>query len=77
MPTRTHIIRSIRIWLSVVIFGLFLSGLTAFPLQHELALTLRFATHIRLAQHAPALNAWFLRVYTALADVNARYPFLA
>jgi hypothetical protein len=32
------LLRSIRIWLSVVIVGLALSGITAFPLQHELGL---------------------------------------
>ncbi len=72
-----HLLRSIRIWLAVVIVGLFLSGVTAFPLQTELALTVRICAHIHLAQHAPALNAWFVRVYTALADTNAHYPFLA
>jgi hypothetical protein len=74
---RSSLLRSIRIWLGIVILGLFLSGVTAFPLQHELVLTLRIAARIHLAQHAPSLNAWFFRVYTALADTNARYPFLA
>jgi hypothetical protein len=73
---KTHLLRSIRIWLAVVIVGLFLSGVTAFPLETELALTVRIAAHLHLANHAPALNAWFLRVYSALADTNARYPFL-
>jgi hypothetical protein len=77
MPTRAHLLRSIRIWLAVVIIGLVLSGVTAFPLQHELALTVRIASHLHLATHAPALNAWFIRVYNALDDTNARYPFLA
>ena len=71
------ILRSIRIWLGVVIFGLFLSGITAFPLQHELALTLRVAAHFNLSQHTPGLAAWLTRVHHALADTNARYPFLA
>jgi hypothetical protein len=57
--------------------GLFVSGVTAFPLQHELDLLVRIAAHFDLAQHAPALEAWFLRVDQALADTNARYPFLA
>jgi len=72
-----ELLRSIRIWLAVVIIGLFFSGVTAFPLQHELALTVRVATHFNLAQHAPNLSAWLVRVYNALADTNARYPFLA
>ncbi|HEV2576871.1 MAG TPA: hypothetical protein VGU25_06645 [Acidobacteriaceae bacterium] len=77
-PRTGHsLLRSIRIWLAVVILGLFLSGITAFPLQHELDVVVRIATHFQLADHAPPLNAWFLRVDHALADTNARYPFLA
>ncbi len=75
--TAHSLLRSIRIWLTIVITGLFLSGVTAFPLQHELALTLRVAAHFHLAQHAPTLNAWLTRVHSALADTNAHYPFLA
>ncbi|HTV08401.1 MAG TPA: hypothetical protein VMD97_05090 [Candidatus Aquilonibacter sp.] len=69
--------RSIRIWLAFVILGLFASGVTAFPLQHELDLVIGISAHLGLAGHAPALDAWFLRVGDALADTNARYPFLA
>ena len=75
--TSDHVLRSIRIWLTIVILGLFISGVTAFPLEHELDLVVRIAAHFHLAEHAPALNAWFLRVDHALADTNARYPFLA
>lgn len=73
----TSLLRSIRVWLAIVILGLFLSGVTAFPLQHELDFVVRIAAHLNLAEHAPALNDWFLRVDHALADTNARYPFLA
>ncbi|HEX5282994.1 MAG TPA: hypothetical protein VFW30_02655 [Bryocella sp.] len=76
-PTGHSLLRSIRLWLAIVIFGLFVSGVTAFPLQHELNLVVRIAAHFHLERHAPALNAWFLRVDHALADTNARYPFLA
>jgi hypothetical protein len=77
-PTAAQkLLRSIRRWLALVILGLFLSGVTAFPLQHELALTLLLCAHIHLAQHAPALNIWLTRVDNALADTNAHYPFLA
>jgi hypothetical protein len=73
----TRLLRSIRIWLSVVIVGLVLSGVTAFPLQHETALIVRAAASLKLNIHAPALNAWLIRVASALADTDARYPFLA
>lgn len=75
--TPASLLRTIRVWLAIVILGLFLSGVTAFPLQHELDLVVRVAASLHLAEHAPTLNAWFLRVDHALADTNVRYPFLA
>ena len=75
--SHASLLRSIRVWLAIVILGLFLSGVTAFPLQHELDLVIRIAAHFHLAAHAPALSDWLLRVDQALADTNARYPFLA
>jgi hypothetical protein len=74
---KTQFLRSIRIWLSVVILGLILSGVTAFPLQHETALLVRIAAHLDLALHAPTLNAWLIRVSDALTNTDTRYPFLA
>src|SRR5579872_3397262 len=71
------LLRAIRIWLAIVMLGLFVSGVTAFPLQHELDFVVRTAAHFHLAEHAPELNRWFLRVDHAVADTNARYPFLA
>lgn len=73
----TSLLRSIRIWLGVVIVGLVLSGVTAFPLQHELAFVVCVTARVHLAQHAPALSAWLQRVLAALTDTDARYPFLA
>ncbi|MES2390438.1 MAG: hypothetical protein V4555_02270 [Acidobacteriota bacterium] len=77
MPTPASHLRSIRIWLTLFIIGLALSGITAFPLVSETALLVRIATHFQLAQHAPALNDFFLRIHSALADTAFRYPFLA
>jgi hypothetical protein len=75
--TPQHLLRAIRLWLAVVIVGLVLSGVTAFPLERETALLVRIAGHLDLARHTPALNTWLIRVHAALADTNARYPFLA
>lgn len=68
--------RSIRIWLALFIVGLVLSGVTAFPLVHELDL---------LASWIPAgasraeggLAWWILRVRDGLHAMDAAYPFLA
>ena len=75
--TQQQLLRSIRIWLTVVILGLILSGITAFPLQRELHLLVRIATQLNLPLHAPTLNAWLVRVSDALTDTDVRYPFLA
>lgn len=74
---RQHHLHSIRIWLIIFMLGLVLSGITAFPLQTETAFLARLSTHFCLAQHAPAMHAWLLRVAAALADTGTRYPFLA
>ncbi len=74
-PVTAPILRSIRLWLALFILGLALSGLTAFPLDHELAWLAAFATaHPFLPQ---GIIDWVTRVHAALADTNARYPFLA
>jgi hypothetical protein len=68
-------LRTIRIWLTIFIIGLVLSGVTAFPLVHETA----WLAHILQAH--PVLPAgiilWIDRVQAALADQSAHYPFLA
>jgi len=70
-------LRSIRVWILIFIGGLVISGITAFPLQTETAFLVRIAYAFKLPQHLPSLNAWLGRVAGALADTNARYPFLA
>jgi hypothetical protein len=71
------LLRSIRIWLGVVIVGLVVSGVTAFPLQHEIAGLVHVGTRVDAARFAPGLMAWLGRVLAALSDTDARYPFLA
>jgi hypothetical protein len=74
LPPSTEL-RSIRIWLTIFIVGLILSGVTAFPLVHETAWLARsLHAHPILP---PAIIAWIDRVHAALADESARYPFLA
>jgi len=74
---RVRLTRSIRVWITIFIVGLVLSGITAFPLQSELSLLARLSASFHLDAHAPALNSWLVRVLAALSDTNGRYPFLA
>jgi hypothetical protein len=71
--------RAIRFWLSIFITGLVFSGVTAFPLQTELRWTLSILNSpaVQPTAQATHLLPWITRVHQALADTNARYPFLA
>lgn len=71
--TKAKLLREIRIWLAIVILGLFVSGVTAFPLEHETAWAASAVAHL----HIPALAAWITQVHGALADTYARYPYIA
>lgn len=69
------LLRSIRVWLALFILGLVLSGLTAFPLVHEVDWLASFT-----AAHPifPAgMTQWIRRVDEGLRDQSFRYPFLA
>lgn len=76
---RAEALHKIRFWLIVFMAGLFISGITAFPLQSELSLTLSVleTVHVRPAAQAVSLLPWIARVYHALSETNAHYPFLA
>jgi len=71
MDKRT-LTRRFRIALAVFIAGLVISGITAFPLESEIA-----AIIARLPHSDSALMRWLTLVYTALNATNCRYPFLA
>jgi hypothetical protein len=68
-------LRSIRIWLGAFIAGLVLSGVTAFPLEHETAFLAHFAsTHSAVPA---SVASWLIRVHGALHEDSIRAPFLA
>ncbi|TSJ44593.1 hypothetical protein FO440_10590 [Mucilaginibacter corticis] len=63
--------RRIRVYIGIVIAGLLLSGITAFPLEGELAI---------LVRHQPAtgfIGIWLSKVYYAVETTNSKYPFLS
>jgi hypothetical protein len=70
---RLGLIRQVRIWLGVVILALFVSGVTAFPLETELGWVVRHIGWLPL----PDLVTWLNRVHDGLAATNRDYPFLA
>lgn len=73
------VLRRIRIWLGLFVAGLVLSGVTAFPLESEIRWLISTLQTGWLHGYAEAIRLlpWLERVNGALADTNARYPFLA
>jgi hypothetical protein len=71
--------RAIRFWLLVVIAGLALSGVTAFPLETELRwlLLILRSTPLRSFAEYIHLLPWIERVYGGLCITNKHFPFLA
>lgn len=74
---RVRTLRGIRICLGILILGLIVSGVTAFPLREELGLAARTLDGSALSALLPDAVGWVDRVAGALADTGARYPFLA
>ena len=74
---RIRTLRGIRICLGVLILGLIVSGVTAFPLREELGLAARILDGSPVSALFPDAVGWVDRVAAALADTGARYPFLA
>ncbi|WP_395639052.1 hypothetical protein [Pseudolysinimonas sp.] len=73
MPT----LRWIRILLAVVIAGLVISGVTAFPLEWEVGVVSSFLHSSPAVDLLPALVEWIDRVHVALQATGEQYPFLA
>jgi hypothetical protein len=69
---RNKLLRRISLCIWVVIGGLLLSGITAFPIETELAL---FINH--QPQHTTGINIWLCKVYDAVKLTNHTYPFLS
>ena len=72
-------LRAIRGWLLVVIVGLAVSGVTAFPLETELRMMhASFSSSaLRHFSEFTRLLPWITQVHQALAATNRAYPFLA
>lgn len=73
-------IRKIRLAIALVIFGLIVSGATAFPLLHELNLLSSLVTggsgDLNPENHT-GLAHWILKVREGLETTYAAFPFMA
>lgn len=74
-----HLLRRYRLILGIFIVGLVISGVTAFPLNHELDLLARLLGVDTLApQSAPHdLGRWILTVRDGLREMYAAHPWIA
>ena len=68
----------IRTWLIIFILGLFLSGITAFPLEWELNLLNQYlGIGTNFGNHFPSFSEWISKVYFGVAETNRKFPFIA
>jgi hypothetical protein len=76
---RSILLRKVRAWLGIVVAGLIVSGLTAFPLLYELEILARLLGLPREADPASltGLAHWLALVREGLRHAHAHYPFLA
>ena len=73
METQINSSRSrIKLCIWIVIIGLFISGITAFPIESQLAF---FVKH--QADSSSVLSEWLNKVYVAVRETNTRYPFIS
>ena len=59
----------LKVYLAIIIFGLFISGVTAFPIESELAYLVNNSSSI--------LQQWLNKVYIAVKTTNQNFPFLS
>ncbi|MCX5385992.1 hypothetical protein [Streptomyces sp. NBC_00083] len=76
MSERSAQLRRIRVWVVVFVVCLVLSGLTAFPLVHEVHWTQALLRNTPLGEWLPGLSAWIGRARDGLDSADADYPFL-
>ncbi|KJL28448.1 hypothetical protein [Microbacterium oxydans] len=70
-------LRWIRICIAILMFGLVVSGVTAFPLRAELTFGSELLHSTPMVSWFPDAVGWVDRVAAALTDVDGRYPFIS
>ncbi|MFI1922021.1 MULTISPECIES: hypothetical protein [unclassified Streptomyces] len=76
MSDRAALVKGIRAWLGFFVVCLVLSGVTAFPLVHELRWAEGLLGNLSVAEHLPGLMEWIERVRRGLDIADADHPFL-
>ncbi|MFZ4162197.1 hypothetical protein ACOZDE_27855 [Streptomyces griseoincarnatus] len=76
MSERAALLKGIRVWLAFFVVCLVLSGVTAFPLVHELRWAEEVLRSLGAPDHLPGLMEWIERVRDRLDTADADHPFL-
>lgn len=74
LPAGVAIQKKIRLLLLLIIAGLIVSGLTAFPIKTQLEIG---HAYIQQYNWNNALTNWLELVYTGVQETDSRYPFIA
>jgi hypothetical protein len=77
MTLASALLRRIRFCLAVVVFGLVVSGVTAFPLREELAVARDVLAQLNVDDVLPGAVWWVNHVAEGLDATAVAYPFLA
>ncbi|MXV51829.1 hypothetical protein GS399_12660 [Pedobacter sp. HMF7647] len=72
MKIENRLLLRIRICISIMIVGLLISGLTAFPIETELKWLVNHSTSFPFV-----VAEWFETVYHAIVSTNNIYPYLS
>ncbi len=67
----SELLKRIRVMMVIIMIGLFISGVTAFPLETELVWL------SGLFGDMPIIGPWLHKISEALVQTNGTYPFLA
>jgi hypothetical protein len=71
-PDPTQLKKKIKRWIILLVIGLVLSGITAFPIESELAVAVN-----NLDAFSPKMQHWLTIIYTAVKTTNTQYPYLS
>ncbi|WP_170310657.1 hypothetical protein [Leucothrix arctica] len=70
--------KKIKIWLSLFILGLFISGITAISLDLEMQIASKlFGSGTMMDSYFPDFSQWIDRISAGLTDTYSKYPFIA
>ncbi len=72
LKSEKQLLKNIHAWILIFIIGLVLSGITAFPIEKELAFTVN---HIKC--FPGFMHDWIQQAYAAIKTTNENFPFIS